>query len=196
MGNYYSASDQKYYKGGSWKGQVYFASESGFSTEQYNAINDDELKQIMERNTDDREEIESVWVYKCKLSSLQLTMVVLNHQFIVLRTNRYWWSIEKNDEGITIQRSQKMCYVKDYYRKEKRSRPIQEIYHAYSKKTMKDVIEILWYQNELPTKYHWLTQNCQHFAARISKAVSEPDPDYIPSLMDKPRLCIDRMITN
>jgi len=53
------------------------------------------------------EDIEEVRAYQCPLFGVQLTQYLLNHQFIMLETNSWWWSVEKNTEGITIQRSKK-----------------------------------------------------------------------------------------
>ena len=59
------------------------------------------------------EEILNVRVYKCKLFSPQLTQQLLYHAFVVYETDEWWWCVEKNTEGITIQRSKKLSYVKD-----------------------------------------------------------------------------------
>lgn len=47
----------------------------------------------------------NIWVFKNPLSDWQRTQLFLNHQFVVIETTNWWWSIEKNSEVILIQRS-------------------------------------------------------------------------------------------
>jgi hypothetical protein len=44
----------------------------------------------------------------------------VHHAYIVFKTQSWWWSIEKNDAGITIQRSKKIEFVRDKYHRTKR----------------------------------------------------------------------------
>lgn len=51
------------------------------------------------------------------LENLQGTM---HHAYIVFQTKYWWWSIEKNEECVTLQRSIKIEFVRDKYRKVRR----------------------------------------------------------------------------
>ena len=52
---------------------------------------------LMKKFIDDEENILNVTVYKHPLRSWQWSQLILNHQFVVLETNKqWWWSIEKN----------------------------------------------------------------------------------------------------
>ena len=154
-------------KGGEWKSIVYFDPYSDSKKGNDYHINDEQLLEKMKEIIDASEYIEKIWVYKKPLSSWQLTQVLLHHQFVVLETSDWWWSIEKNGEGITIQRSKKLSYVKDYYRRTKRIKPIEEVNSDQGQMKMKDLIEFLYQENELNKPYHFMNENCQHFAKRI-----------------------------
>ena len=71
-------------------------------------ISDDELRSKMSDLVSGHEEILNVRAFKCKLSSEQLTQLIFYHAFVVYETDEWWWSVEKNSEGITIQRSKKL----------------------------------------------------------------------------------------
>ena len=153
--------------GGEWKSIVYFDPYSDSEEGNDYHIDDEQLLEMMEEIIDESEYIEKIWVYKRPLSSWQLTQLLFHHQFVVLETSDWWWSIEKNGEGITIQRSKKLSYVKDYYRRTKRITPIVEVNSDQGTKKMKDVIKFLYEKDELHRRYHFTDENCKDFAKRI-----------------------------
>ena len=51
----------------------------------------------------------------------QLTDYFFHHAFVVFKTAKHWWSIEKNDKGVTLQRSTEKNDVRDVYGREKRN---------------------------------------------------------------------------
>ena len=151
-------------KGGVWKSKVYFDLESDSPRGEGYHINDEQLLEKMGEIIDESEYIQKIWVYKKPLSSW---LWIFHHQFVVLETSAWWWSIEKNGEGITIQRSRGLSYVKDYYRRTERIKPIEEVNSDQGRMKMKDLIEFLYQENELNKPYHFMNENCQHFAKRI-----------------------------
>ena len=76
-------------------------------------ISDSELRSKMSELVKGHEEIINLSAYKRKLFDEQLTQLISYHAFVVLETDEWWWSVEKMQEGITIQRSKKLKYVKD-----------------------------------------------------------------------------------
>ncbi len=36
--------------------------------------------------------------------------------FVIFETKYWWWSIKKNNAGVTLQRSRELCYVRDMHR--------------------------------------------------------------------------------
>ena len=82
--------------------------------------------------------------------------------FVLFETESWWWSIEENSEGITIQRSKCRNEVERKYRKE--SRPNLTLMKVDAgKKSMKDLIKWLYKTNKINDKYNYLSSNCKHF---------------------------------
>ena len=104
----------------------------------------------MKKFIDNEENILNVTVYKHPRLRLDIVSIILNHQFVVLKTNKqWWWSIEKNSEGIVIQRSQHVEYVRDKLERNDRPTPIEEIKTATGRRTMMQLIEFLVDEKEL-----------------------------------------------
>ena len=175
-----SASGKKGKKGQNWKSQVNLVYPSD---RKYYAIEDQTLKSEMSELIDETEKILQNWVYKCKLRALwwQITQLFFNHQFFVLGTTKWWWSIEKDDARILIQRSKQLKDVRDsvdtiedgkHFKKERRN-PVCELSYDIGRKSMKDLIDFLYNTDELNIKYDLLNDNCKHFAKRIFDEFAE-----------------------
>ena len=168
-----SSSSKSPGKGGDeWSGKVYFDPEADKSSGDSYWISDDELREKLKELIDPSEEIMSVAVYKTPLSESQWSNVYLNHQYTLLETGDWWWSIEKNSEGITVQRSKKHEAVLRRYRQKMRLQStsywnVQLIVQDSSKKTMGELVNWLWRKDQLNMTYHWWSDNCQHFASRL-----------------------------
>lgn len=90
------------------------------------------------------------------------------HEFVVFETSdSWWWSIEKNPEGLTIQRNRSKDAVVNKYRHVDRFTPITIRKNAVGNMKMEDLIDWLYIHDELNTDYDLLTSNCQHFAKRV-----------------------------
>lgn len=139
------------------------------------------LKKEMElfAKADGSEKILEIWVYKCKLRNMwQLTDFYFNHQFVVIKSTKLWWSIEKDDRRIVINRSTFERNVRDFvdaidqrgkHFPMARRLPVTELSHDQGKpgKTMEDVVNFLYYGNELFKSYDLVNDNCKDFAERI-----------------------------
>ncbi|XP_064635068.1 uncharacterized protein LOC135492490 [Lineus longissimus] len=142
-------------------------------------ITDDKLKYLLESYLDADEKIRTVTAYKIPLSEKQLTFVLVYHLFIVFETDAWWWSIEKNSEGLTIQRSKKQEAVRDSYRqaprlsKDQTYWKITEVKSKAGNKTIKELIAWLEEEKWLNRTYHYLSSNCQHFGNAVFNYVSE-----------------------
>ena len=150
--------------GQNWEGQVNFFDSSSSAL---NIIRDDSLRKVMSKLVDTSEEIMRIWVYKCPLSSWQVTQLLFNHQFVVFQTPDWWWSIEKDDRRILIQKSKSFSCVRDRVNNEPRKKNVTQMGCDEGHKTIKDLIRFLYETNELYIKYDLLNNNCQDFAARI-----------------------------
>ena len=93
-------------KGGEWENQVVF--DPNVESDTAYIIDDDSLIDGMSELIDSSEMILQIWVYKKPLSHWQLTQLYFNHQFVVLETSSWWWSIEKDGQNIVIRRSRIM----------------------------------------------------------------------------------------
>ena len=165
------SKQNKDFKGGAWTCQLYFdynADEPGNG----NYYTDPELKMKLKDYIGENEVITRVSYFTHPLHGAQLSSVVLHHAFVVFKTEHWWWSIEKNSEGITIQRAKKRKNVRDKYRQERRtvywwkpfSTPTLVKETPGKQKTIREVIQFLWAKDFLYREYHWLLSNCQRFA--------------------------------
>ena len=164
---------EKKIKGGNWKYEVYFDPEADKHTGRCYTISDDKLRTKLAKLVDAGEKIQKVTAYKVKLSEFQITQFLLYHMFIVFETEDWWWSIEKNDEGITIQRSKSVRAVRDKYRQTMRNSGISSIEQDGGRKSVNDLIEWLWKENELNDEYNILLSNCQHFGTKVFNFVAK-----------------------
>ena len=165
-----SANSSSGEKGGAWEHQIYFDPEADKTEGSCYTFNDDELREKLKKLVDDSEDIVEAIAYDSPLYIWQLTKNVLNHEFIVLETTSWWWSIEKHSEGITIQRSKTFRAVKDKYRQHDRTtglRGISENRRGKGRKSVNDLINWLWSSDQLNKKYNLLARNCQDFATAV-----------------------------
>lgn len=130
---------------------------------------DDDLRRLMPFQNFTHENIRNIEVYKCPLNDFQPIQLLDNHQFVILGTDYWWYSIEKNDHCIYMQRRKCIDDVRCYIRNRCRRTPIKGISRDICKpgKTMGDLIQFLCDKNELNNYYHPISSNCQAFAKRI-----------------------------
>lgn len=120
------------------------------------------------------ETVLNIELCKCKLSGLQLSQLFLNHQFLILETKYWWWSIEKDGEGIVIQRSKRKADVQGT-RTDGTPRPepiLRMNYHDIGDKgvSIKSIMNFIA-DEELHVGYHWFYANCQSFAQKLYNAI-------------------------
>ena len=132
-------------------------------------FNDADLRILMLDDNFTKGYIRSIAVYKCPLYDNQLIQLLDNHQFVVLQTDNWWYSIEKNSHFIQMQRSNHIENVQCYIRKDRRRTPIKGISFdsCQQLKTMSDLIHFLLENQELGKIYDLVFSNCQAFAKRI-----------------------------
>ena len=159
--------------GSQWLGEIYFDPNADTKEGSAPRVKKGEiiskLKKLLEDENITNEKITNVWVYKTPLISNSLSNVLLYHSFVVYETKSWWWSIEKNSEGITIQRGYKLSSVKDNYRQKPRKttllwwKPI-ELIHDTGRKTIGELVDFLAAKNVLNDRYDLTLANCKHFA--------------------------------
>ena len=111
-----------------------------------------------------------VYAEKCKnpLFRWQLTSFLLNHVIVVFQTPSWFWSIEKNDEGIILQQSKNPESVKYYYRGAKRL-TVKTVKLGTGQFAVSDMIRWTLSTNQLQKKYNVLFSNCKHFGKAVFK---------------------------
>ncbi len=166
-----SSPDSKF--GGVYTCKLFFYDEvdNGSAKKDYSMRND-ELLEKLGKLLDTSEEIEEMSYYTHPLNWWQLTKVNLHHAYLVFKTKNWWWSIEKNDAGVIIQRSKKIEFVRDKYYRTKRQEGLTCGMSCVKEKTVKNwtveqLLEHIKSSNYVNQSYHVLEQNCHHMADKI-----------------------------
>jgi len=153
--------------GNHWVGKIYFypqADDPKATPLEY--TNDvDSMMAKLKKMIGTNEMIEEVQAYKGALSGLQLTKEILYHMFLVFRTAEWYWTIEKHQDGITIQRSKSLAAVRDRWRLKDRLSGIERMKSDEGKLCVYNLIHWIFQKNELDKTYHLRFSNCQHFAS-------------------------------
>ena len=157
---------------GYWQSQVAFDpnAEQAFNAGNVIFMNHYWLKNVMASLIDTSEYILSIAVYKCPLRDGQLFQLLDCHQFVVLETANWWYSIEKNSEFIYIQRTSKansIEFVRCKIRNQRRNADILRISCANGKGSMGDLITFLCNNGELNKRYDSVSSNCHVFAKTV-----------------------------
>jgi hypothetical protein len=130
-------------------------------------------KGILEADYDISERINEVRYYTNPLYRWQMSKYFIHHAFIVFKTEKWWWSIEKNGEGIsTIARAQHLENVRDKYQL-RRNRIVSERTGIELIKTaphpvnitVKELIDRLWKGKQMNLNYK--EKNGKQFANYI-----------------------------
>ena len=159
-----------------WTSKIYFAPQADIQNPSIRTYNDGELRTELANIIDVDEDILNVSIWKCNLFSWQLTNVFVFHAYVVFETDKFWWSVEKNNEGITIQRAKNSGSVKYWYRNTLR-KSTSEIITDRGRRTMKNLIDFIYIQDELNKEYSFTSSNCKHFAKKLFDEVGVLVPD-------------------
>ncbi len=90
------------------------------------------------------------------------------HAFVVFKTeDGRWWSLDKNMEGIFIQRGQTRETVVNSFQYHTR-KPIVELdVEDEAKGTLCDLFSFLFVENDTTDGYNAVYRNCQHFSQKV-----------------------------
>jgi hypothetical protein len=108
-----------------------------------------------------------------KPTGLENLWGIAHHAYIVFKTQSWWWSIEKNEAGITIQRSKQIEFVRDKYRRMKRPESFTtgigcEKSKEIHNRTVKQLVEFIQRKRFVDEVYDvFFLKNCQNFADKI-----------------------------
>jgi hypothetical protein len=126
-----------------------------------------ELNQLLREVVDASEKITEVKYYSYSLHSWILSKYFTTHAFIVLKTDNCWWSIEKDQRGITIQRSKFLENVRDKCRRHGRIEALDGIKMLKKDRgnfTLNGLVLYMWRKDHMNLNYHFLDNNGQTFA--------------------------------
>ena len=162
-------------KGGEWTSQLctYFYKENC-----ENEVNHYSLQKcVLElHRITTSEEIKNIDSYRCSLFGIGDENQFAYHQFVVIKTTNWYWSIEKDSEKILLQRSKIKCCVEKYKEGKARSTPVKVMVESEGKGSMIDVIKFIC-KIELGKEYNLFGDNCQHFAERFFDQFKKPSSD-------------------
>ena len=101
-----SGSNQKGLKGGQWTGKLHFYPDTVSHSEEYIEIPSENLVAELEDYVGQHERILKADIFLSPLSDKQFTKLYFHHAFLILRTDQFWWSVEKYQDAIVMQRSE------------------------------------------------------------------------------------------
>lgn len=165
---------------GSYRKEVYY--ENGWW-----GITHPDAQLLDLKNDIDNEYIRDVYVYKVKLNSYQATKMILYHAFVVFRTDRYWWSLEKDSKRVILQRSVHWKNVINHSDDGPRPTPRDELIRSrgyqdpdrLDRSTTWGLVEFLYYSNLVANGYNMYNNNCKDFASSVYNKFAR-DNDWYP----------------
>ena len=159
-------------KGGKWTSQLrtYFYTENGKIE-----VNRYSLQKCVEdlHRITNSEEIQYIGSYRCPLAENIEENQFAYHQFLVIKTTNWYWSIGKDSEKILLQRSKAKNCVEKCKEGQARYTPVKMIVEIEGRGSMRDLIKFIC-ENELDKTYDLLSDNCQHFAERLFNQFKKP----------------------
>jgi hypothetical protein len=125
------------------------------------------LRQLLLEMVDASESINEVRYYSHSRHRLLLSKCFTSHAFIVLKTDNCWWSMEKDQRGITVQRSKFLENVRDKCRRHDRIKALDGIKMLKEDRgnfTLNGLVLYMWKKDHMNLNYHFLDNNGQTFA--------------------------------
>jgi len=155
--------------GADWTGKITLILDCGHSYESRVLSSGNAVREI-EYLIQPEETIQQVWMYSTRLFWYQLYQgLFMWHAYIMLETQNWYWSIEKNTKGIVIQRSKNPDFIKYLVEGHERKPPITLRQHAVGSQTVSIRHVFDWAASQRGIVYNaylWMT-NCQGFAGRL-----------------------------
>ena len=145
-------------------------------------IEDSEIRAAMKKY--ENETIQHAKSYKIPLREWQWwDFQIFYHEYVVLKTDKAWWSIEKTNKGISLQKARSEETVVKMDRQKLRCSPKstmqpKPIKEGKANMTMLGLANIIYSQDLLHKTYNVWIRNCQGFAQDVFDGVSQENhPD-------------------
>ncbi|KAH3721493.1 hypothetical protein DPMN_064421 [Dreissena polymorpha] len=161
-------------RNGTWKFTLYFDTEAAFKvTDKYDNIKGEDLMTKYKSLVGVDEDILRVNVYEVPLYKWQITKPLLFHMFVVFETQNWWWSIDKDSNGITLQRSKRSDAALYTIRQKRRLPGVQMMLRDEGNMSMHTLLYRLYLAGELKKEYDNNDRNCKHFATSVFNKVAK-----------------------
>ena len=94
----------------------------------------------------------------------------LYHAFVVFKTERFWWSVDTNADGVTVQRATSFDAVSTSYRRKRRTAAtLVDVKTDAGRRSVRKLFEELDRKNLFCNSFKFLTDNCKNFANAVFK---------------------------
>ncbi len=146
------------------------------SGKNYFLFNDSQLSDGRLNGLYSNEEIELVQLYADALAPGGIRFGVFSHSFVIVYTRAWYWSFEKNAQGVFVERSKYLWRVRDDFKHRARSGHVGHLKteNSYGK-TINDVIKLIYSKNLLSDRYHTFDNNCHFFSCTLFKFIGNTD---------------------
>jgi hypothetical protein len=125
-----------------------------------------------------KEEIEKVEIFKNNLTGFPIVAGAW-HEFTVVESTSWFWSFEKQDYGICVQRSKDKLIVKDKFRGKDRKGSVKDEGRAAQLgrygETIYDIFNWIYKNDFVIEGYHITKKNCHYFASLLFEAIARQE---------------------
>ena len=140
-------------------------------------IKNSDLLSYFERLKTKEEKIEKVEIFKNNLEYFPIKTFGAWHEFTVVESTNWFWSFEKQNFGICVQRSKEYSIVKNKLIGEDRTGRVDDEGRAPQSvknngETIYNIVEWIHRNECVEGEYHWWNKNCQRFASALYEAIS------------------------
>ena len=110
----FAVGDQKGLRGGQWTGKLHFYPDTCSDVSRSGkliVVGSADLVSDVGNHVGPKEKILTAEICITPLTEFQLTKQYLHHAFLILETDILWWSVEKHQDAIVMQRSKKKEHI-------------------------------------------------------------------------------------
>ena len=108
----------------------------------------------------------------------------LYHAFVVFKTERFWWSVDTNADGVTVQRATSFDAVSTSYRQKRRTaQKLVLVKSDPGRKTVRQLFDEAERRKLLTDSFKFLSDHCKHFANGVFK-IGTNDADDVSDVND------------
>lgn len=152
-------------------GMICFKSVDSGNREKTYWIPLEDLNETLAKLVDSSEEIFKVELHEEPLPFWNRMLVakrLFKHSFVIFETKSFYWSVEKDDNCVTLQRSRRKDTVLNDCHLTQRLQPVKLVKKRRSNQvSIGDLIRFLINEPQMTTQYSLLGANCKRFSATV-----------------------------